>query len=357
MEWTQQDIVLEWEITSPPEKESYTLEVQFGQSVKRDPFDDEYTVDKLQKTGAIDAVTADGSRRVLKIRKMENRSFFEVIPLGLLADHQSGEKVVFHITLNDENPEKSSEVKSQVVWERPKLTSAPPAPVLRYASDYLETTEPCIYVYDAGVFSFDSRLSRSTMYINGELQAQEGNLISSIAQDLGTERGLVGIDGKKVGRYVGVECDKSAGRNYTYEVFYENEIGKSASAKVSFRSVKPGKSQADVDAAIKSDLIGSCTGQLRITENSASSGDCGYMKIKVFQSDLDTGSCKFLGNWTDRNGTSRIGLFEYCSAFQAGSIKENYSYTLYVKVVGPTTYTTRLGTDRSVLEFSVLTDK
>jgi hypothetical protein len=97
-----------------------------------------------------------------------------------------------------------------------------------------------------------------------------------------------------------------------------------------------------------------CNTALRINENSASSGDCGKIKIEVFQSDLNTGECTFLGYWNDANGSSRIGIFRYCDVYTAGSIQEDSFYTLRVQVSGPESYTTKGGTTSRVLAFTVL---
>lgn len=97
-----------------------------------------------------------------------------------------------------------------------------------------------------------------------------------------------------------------------------------------------------------------CNTSLRINENSASSADCGKIKIEVFQSDLNTGECTFLGYWNDANGSSRIGIFRYCDTYKAGSIQEDSYYTLRVRVVGPESYTNRGGTTSRVLAFTVL---
>jgi hypothetical protein len=99
-----------------------------------------------------------------------------------------------------------------------------------------------------------------------------------------------------------------------------------------------------------------CNSALRISENSASSGDCGKIKIEVFQSDLNTGECTFLGYWNDTNGSSRVGIFRYCDVYTAGSIQEDSFYTLRVQVSGPESYTTNSGATSRVLAFTVLGD-
>jgi hypothetical protein len=97
-----------------------------------------------------------------------------------------------------------------------------------------------------------------------------------------------------------------------------------------------------------------CNTALRISENSASSSDCGKIKIEVFQSDLNTGECTFLGYWNDSNGSRRIGIFRYCDVYTPGSIQEDSYYTLRVRVSGPESYTTKTGAASRVLAFTVL---
>ena len=97
-----------------------------------------------------------------------------------------------------------------------------------------------------------------------------------------------------------------------------------------------------------------CTNALKITDNTATSSDCGKIKVEVFQSDLNTGECTFLAYWNDKNGNSRTGIFRYCGAFTAGSIEDDSNYTLRVRVDGPESYTTATGSENRVLSFTVL---
>ena len=97
-----------------------------------------------------------------------------------------------------------------------------------------------------------------------------------------------------------------------------------------------------------------CTSALKITDNTATSSDCGKIKVEVFQSDLNTGECTFLAYWNDKNGNSRTGIFRYCGAFTPGSIEDDSNYTLRVRVVGPESYTTATGSENRVLSFTVL---
>lgn len=97
-----------------------------------------------------------------------------------------------------------------------------------------------------------------------------------------------------------------------------------------------------------------CSNVLKISENTATSSDCGKLNVEVFQSDLNTGECQFLAYWQDNAGSNRTGIFNYCNAFTPGSIREDNNYTLRVRVVGPETYRTAAGAQNTVLSFTVL---
>lgn len=97
-----------------------------------------------------------------------------------------------------------------------------------------------------------------------------------------------------------------------------------------------------------------CGERLKVDELTAEFGDCGKLKVEVFQSDLNTGTCSFLAEWTTSNGSTKYGLFDYCTSYQEGSFKEDYSYDVKVRVQGPTTYTTKSGTQNTVIRFEVI---
>lgn len=99
-----------------------------------------------------------------------------------------------------------------------------------------------------------------------------------------------------------------------------------------------------------------CNGNLRITELSFAVGECGKLSVEVFQSDLATGECNFLGYWSDSNGNEKIGVFEYCNTFTEGSIAEGSTYSLKARVSGTTSYQTKLGYQNQVLSFAVIGD-
>lgn len=108
--------------------------------------------------------------------------------------------------------------------------------------------------------------------------------------------------------------------------------------------------------SIRFDRYLACNESLEISEFSYTPGGCGKLRVKVFQADLATGECMFLGKWNDKNGKQKTGLFEFCSAFRAGSIVEGDTYKLKVRVQGQTSYVTRLGYEKDVLSFSVIGD-
>jgi hypothetical protein len=95
-----------------------------------------------------------------------------------------------------------------------------------------------------------------------------------------------------------------------------------------------------------------CGEKLIISELSYSVGACGKLEFEVFQSDLNTGDCTFLGYWKDNNGNQRIGVVNYCNKYASGSFSEGRSYPLKVKIDGSTSYITKLGYKNNVLSFS-----
>lgn len=98
----------------------------------------------------------------------------------------------------------------------------------------------------------------------------------------------------------------------------------------------------------------SCSEPLQVSEFDWFPGQCGELKIRVFQADLATGSCAFLGEYEDTGGSERTGLFEYCGAFAEGTVVEGRNYTLRVRVSGQASYETRAGWEQEVLSFSVV---
>lgn len=123
----------------------------------------------------------------------------------------------------------------------------------------------------------------------------------------------------------------------------------------------PGKesgSRMDLDQAyqIKFNRYLTCNDSLSVTEFDYLPGACGKLKVEVFQADLSTGPCMFLGKWTDASGNKKTGLFEFCEAFNEGSMSEDSNYNLKVRIQGATSYQTILGYEKEVLSFTVIGD-
>lgn len=97
-----------------------------------------------------------------------------------------------------------------------------------------------------------------------------------------------------------------------------------------------------------------CGAALSISEISYSVGECGKLEFEVFQSDLNTGDCTFLGYWRDNDGNERIGVVNYCNKYAPGSFSEGKSYPVKVKIDGSTSYITKLGYKNNVLSFSAV---
>lgn len=97
-----------------------------------------------------------------------------------------------------------------------------------------------------------------------------------------------------------------------------------------------------------------CSPPLSISETSYSVGACGSLDVSVFQADLNTGNCQFLGDWTDSNGNSKTGLFDFCPQFTEGSFVEGNQYSILVRVAGATSYLTKGGWQNNVLSFEVI---
>lgn len=123
----------------------------------------------------------------------------------------------------------------------------------------------------------------------------------------------------------------------------------------------PGKesgSRMDLEQAyqVKFNRYLTCNDSLEVTEFDYLPGDCGKLNVEVFQADLSTGPCMFLGKWADSSGNRKTGLFEFCDAFNEGSMSEDSSYKLKVRIQGATSYQTILGYEKDVLAFTVIGD-
>jgi hypothetical protein len=97
-----------------------------------------------------------------------------------------------------------------------------------------------------------------------------------------------------------------------------------------------------------------CPDSLSTTELQAKPGQCGTFNVEVFQADLDTGSCTFLGNWPQATGEMAVGIFNFCDVFREGAFTEGLTYTVSAKVLGTASYTARIGGERTVVEFELV---
>ena len=282
-----------------------------------------------------------GSRSIEFI-SMETRNDSTMIyPLSLLATAISGQALVFQVELLEfEKDSKVEKVVSSatVEWVRPELGSVPEKPKMvvewsggRYPDD------TCGSVYHKEKFNFDS-IPFKYSYKNNLGDSGEYGLTFSNWVSMGKAGGT------------GLACPDRPGKQIRLSVSLTNSVG-TVDASISTVSI-PEKSLSPEPSS--RERIEGCEQGLQISELTAGSGACGRLRVVVFQSDLDTGSCRFLANWNEAGGSEKIGIFEYCDTFLQGSIKEDSTYNIFVKVVGPTTYKTRLGETRTVLQFKVI---
>lgn len=97
-----------------------------------------------------------------------------------------------------------------------------------------------------------------------------------------------------------------------------------------------------------------CKNELKTSELNYSIGDCGKLNFEIFQADLNTGDCTFLGYWKDSQGVRRIGVVTFCDVYTQGSFTEGLNYKIGVRINGVTSYKTRLGYENSVLSFTAV---
>jgi hypothetical protein len=285
----------------------------------------------------------------IPIKDLDTRSFildlnsfhpYYTAPFTFMAQSAPDSTFTFKVKVLQEGDDGSAEVKSEVSkkWIRPQV-SVPVSPVIGYEW-FGPAYSPCVNFTDMAIHSFDAYPSKvaSRTFI-------------------GEKEYAVRDSSDNLDHILGLTCPEKGGVSLKAIASHSNTAGSSKEVSKTIKSIATGKAPAQIENDSKADKIAGCSNKLKVNELSAVSGDCGYLKIEVLQSDLDTGSCNFLGYWTEAGGARKIGFFEYCSAFRAGSVEEDLTYTLYVRVGGPTSYTSRLGTSRSVLSFTVITDK
>jgi hypothetical protein len=226
---------------------------------------------------------------------------------------------------------------ASLTWTRPPREGPPAPPVLVVKDSYLYSTEPCSQVFDAGAHRFSEFpiSEKGTLQINGSTE----NIHDPA---LGWTRLYNGFfDGT---------CNE-ASVEVLATISLVNDLGESETALLQFTTPEPGVTREELDEQRKQKLIAGCESNLRISEFDISS--CGLLKVEVFQYDLNTGACTFLGYWKDSAGAKKVGMFDLC-ANNFGSVVEGNSYSFYVRNSGPVQYTNTLGTVQNVLYFTIL---
>lgn len=335
--YSDQKVLLGWDVkgdsaySNKTKGEKYLVEMNFG----NEKFEKEVIITPINDT--------QGNRSlVLDLDSKFTESSINAL-FAIMAQSSPNTTFTFTVKILQEGENEENVIKSEVSnkWIRPQV-SQPADPIISYEWKYQDSTEPCVLYEDIAVHSFNAYPSLKTVGIFTGAKKDS---------DVG------GVNKKNLDSFLSVNCHDKGGVSLKIVTTLSNVAGTSNQVIKIIKSLTPGRTDAEVENEKKADKIAGCSNKLKVNELSAAIGDCGYIKIEVLQSDLDTGSCNFLGYWTEANGAKKIGLFEYCSAFTAGSIDEDSTYTLYVRVDGPTTYTSRLGTNRSVLSFTVITDK
>lgn len=226
---------------------------------------------------------------------------------------------------------------ARLTWTRPPREGPPAPPVLALEDRYVNSTEPCSVVYDAGAHRFSEFpiSDKGTLEINGSAE----NIHDPA---LGWTRLYNG--------FFGVTCNESS-VEVLATISLANDLGESETSLLQFTTPEPGVTREELDEQRKQKLIAGCELNLQISEFDISS--CGLLKVEVFQYDLNTGACTFLGYWKDSAGAKKVGMFDLC-ANNFGSVVEGNSYSFYVRNSGPAQYTNTLGTVQNVLYFTIL---
>ena len=222
-------------------------------------------------------------------------------------------------------------------WIRPPREGPPEPPVLAVEHEYLNSSLPCSLISDnrAHLFSEFPISEKGTLTINGSTQDIHdpditwGRLYSGLFR---------------------VTCNETSVDMFA-TISLVNDIGESMTSVLQFTTPEPAITREELDEQRKQKKIAGCESNLQISEFDTSS--CGLLKVEVFQYDLNTGACTFLGYWRDSAGDKKVGMFDLC-ANNFGRVVEGKSYSFYVRNSGPVQYTNTLGTVQNVLYFTVL---
>jgi hypothetical protein len=277
----------------------------------------------------------------------------------LLASLPAGSKVNFSLELETWGKDKGSsncaygygfagngEVSSRsfLSWVRPKHETPPSPPVLgavwvTYAVGG-QGQIPCARIEDSAIHRFDAFPTKvsGTFAING------------ITQDI--HDGSTRSSRLVKSNLVAGECGDFV-RSVLAELKFGNSVGVTPVAQMESESPYPETSGDQRNDQPQNPRIQGCTTRLLISEFDTSG--CGLLTVEVFQYDLNTGGCNFLGYWSDFSGTRRVGLFEFCKNL-SGAVVEGRRYNFYVRNSGPTSYKNAFGATQSALSFTVLAE-
>jgi len=208
--------------------------------------------------------------------------------------------------------------RATIAWQRTARTEKPQDPILTYKWTFDSDGYAEYAVKDISRLTYDSFPDESIENCVGFCRSGREESFFHSRQDI---------------FYWSV---KGIGKSIKVERQVGNENGKSENVVLDLQSPK-----------------NVCGEFLKIDELGNNEFACGILSVEVFQSDLNTGACRFLGNWYDKNGNEKFGLFEYCGTFTAGSFKEGQTYSIAVIVGKPIDYKTRLGTNNRVLSFTI----
>lgn len=227
---------------------------------------------------------------------------------------------------------------STETWLRPKHDSSPSAPILTVELNYPDSNEPCSIVRDTSAHRFTSFPTFATWRTSSKGNSSE--VRGSV--DDPTERMFNG--------YIDSTCNR-ADTEVAMEVGLTNSAGESDVVKLEFIAHGPSVTAQQLEAEQRERKIADCLSVLSITEFDLFS--CGLLSTEVFQYDLNTGPCNFLGYWTDSSGSEKVGFFEFCENL-GGSVSEGFGYTFHVRNNGPIDYVNSFGSSKRVLHFTVI---
>lgn len=313
-------VVFRWEAAPLQQSEEFILKLDFSKHYAS--YVGEHVID-VSNQGRVTAcfisneckLVVDGDRHTLTAY-MENPQGMGISIYWYFISSESNSENPISLIRQGLNQE---EISTSLLWKRTPRTEKPRDPVLTNKWTFDRDGYAKYEVSDSSKLTFDSFPNESIENCIGRCR-KEGQITAPFHSRRDVFYGYV----------------KGVGESIKVERQIGNEIGKSKNVTLEIRSP-----------------ANECKGSLKIDELGNNEFACGILNVEVIQSDLNTGECQFLGYWKDRSGSKKLGLFEYCDTFTAGSFKENKSYSVGVIVGKPVEYKTRLGTDNRVLSFTI----